>query len=212
MTSFFHFLSNGLVYYTFFVGLIGLYLWFNEKNSHWFYFPLFLLLLACLDFCGGYLKNNAGYYSFIVIPFQILFYIWLFYKESLVDKKLVWACTFFYLMSFLIQEFAFKDTKTVFDSFSYSIGNIALLILILHYFFRLSTSDKILQFQHEKMFWVSVGLLVFWLGSLPYFGLLNYLDKYYHTVLVTYKKLVNILDYCMYSLFICAFIWGAKKN
>lgn len=205
-----HFIKSAIGIFTIISGIIGLFLWKKEKGNYWYVFPIFLVILGSLDFIGTFSKNNINYYSYFVIPFQILFYIWLFSKEKSIPKWLPIVGVVVYLFSFIGQTYLFNNTTT-FSSLSYIIGNFVLLILILRYLYSLSTSEKILYFTKEKMFWVSVGLLVFWLGSLPYFGLYNYLRLNYFSILISYTWLVVILDYLMYSLFICGFIWARKS-
>lgn len=49
---------------------------------------------------------------------------------------------------------------------------------IMLYFSQLSTSDKILSFSREPVFWVYTGFLFYFLGTLFLQGFLNYLVKF----------------------------------
>lgn len=196
-------------------GVLGVFLCRKEKERHWYLFPFFLILLGVLDNAGAFIPHHLRnyYYTFLVIPYEVFFYLYLLYKESPGKKDLMIISIIFYLLSFAIELVINKNSNSEgFGSLSYLIANIILLIFILNYFFRLSTSEKVLTFTRQKMFWVSLGLLVFWLGSLPYYGLYNYLTKKHYDILVSYTWLIVFLNYIMYFLFICSFIWGAKRN
>lgn len=210
------FLLNNISVFIIFAGCLGLYFLRNEKNTYWYFFPVFLIILGILDKLGQFIPHgsiNNRYYSYFVIPFQVLFYLWLYYKNNPKLKDVLIISLVFYLVSFLVEYIIYKDNPSqFFSSLVYLISNFILLIFILTYFFNLSTSNKILNFTRERMFWVSTGLLIFWLGTLPYFGLHTYLSANYFDLFLSYTWVVAILNYVMYSLFICSFIWGKKKS
>ena len=146
-------------------GIIGIIKWQNIKNTYWKYFPFYLILIAMLENMLYYWlpKLIVNYIdTFILIPGEFLFFFWLFYKNS--QKKLpiiIGSCV--YILSFVAENiFAEKINKGYFLSFSYSIGNLILLIFILQYFYYLIFTERILFFYRERMFWVASGLLIFY--------------------------------------------------
>lgn len=210
------FFMSSLPIYVMAAGILGLYLWRAERRSYWYYFPILLLTIGALDALGKLLPHgsvNNLYYSYLVIPFQFLFYLWFYYKENPKNRDLMLISLGFYFLSFVIEHFLYQDSPLHnFRSLTYLVSNIILLVFILSYFYRLSLSKDILSFSDQRMFWISLGLLIFWLGSLPYYGLHTYLSTNYFNVFLAYTWFVVALNYIMYSLFICAFIWGVKKN
>jgi hypothetical protein len=101
--------------------------------------------------------------------------------------------------------------KWWFSSFSYTIGNIILLGLILSCLYKIIKSDDILQFRASMMFWVCLGLLFFYLGSLPFFGLWNYLNNNHPAIFDNYWYIQMALNYLMYFTFSLGFIWHKPK-
>lgn len=211
--------KNGIAIYIIITGLIGFFKWRDQlANSYWICFPIFLIALGCFDGIGNIL-NSMGYheysyklYMFFIIPAEIIFYFWLYSKCESGRKQYFKTSVFIFLLSIIVEEYFKKNLSSFsFFSFSYLIGNLLLLINILIYSIELSKSEKILYFFQEKMFWITVGLLTFWLGSLPYFGLYNVLRTKYFNVLVTYCWFQVTFNYIMYSFFIYMFIW-VKKN
>jgi hypothetical protein len=154
----------------------------------------------------------ANYLSiFIIIPFEFLFFSWLFYKNLYKKPIVIWGSCL-YIFAYLLEHILFKFKKDYFFfSFSYSIGNIILLIFILMYFYKLTYSERILFFYKEKMFWVALGCLIFYLGTFPYYGIFNLLLKNHYELLVSYTWVEIFLDYTMYLLFAASFIWGKEK-
>ncbi len=58
------------------------------------------------------------------------------------------------------------------------------------------------------LFWVSLGLLLYYLGTFPYYGLRNTFVKDFHDVFVTYTYIEYFLNSLMYLMFTISFIWG----
>jgi hypothetical protein len=194
-------------------GIIGLVHWRNIKNSYWRYFPFYLIFLAILETSTYFVGNSIVKYinTFILIPAEFLFFFWLFYQNSQ-KKRFIFIGVFVYLLSFFIEVgFAEKVKSGLFLSFPYSVGNLILLIFILQYFYKLIYSDRILFFYRERMFWVALGLLIFFLGTFPYFGLYNLMLTKHFDLLVTYTWVEIFLNYTMYLLFAASFIWGKEK-
>lgn len=207
----------GIAFFELLSATFGVIYWHKIKASHWKYFVgyLFLVFLGELLF---YLLYFRGQYSAsrilvnnIIIPLEFLFFFWLFYKNGS-PRKMVILGVVLYILCFFIEIWMNQQgNKFYFLSFSYSIGNIILLILIFQYFIQLSNSDRILHFFHERMFWVSLGLLLFWLGTFPYYGLFNLLMKKHFELFVSYSWVMIFLDYAMYIMFAISFVWSREN-
>jgi len=197
--------------------IAGLIYWKNVKNSYFKWFVAYLTYTVVADLSGitmVFLKiHNQVFYEYFVIPVEFLFFFWLFFKSliSAKHKRLPAICAGIYLSGLLIDAVYFARHHLHFYSFSYSIGNLLLLILILQFFIQLISSDELLKYRSNMMFWISTGLLVFYLGSCPYYGLTNTFIAKYYKVFVIYKNIVLALDCIMYLMFTFSFIWG-KPN
>ncbi len=196
--------------------IIGFIYWESVKKSYWKFFPLYLLIVTTSEIARylpiyGFKIESLHFLLINIIPIEFLFFFWLFYKNSQ-KKSHLFIGSAVYLIAFLIENIWADTMKSnYFSSFSYSIGNIILLFFILEYFYRLMNSDRILNFKKERMFWVALGLLVFFLGTFPYFGLYNLMLSKYFSLLVSYTWVEIFLNYAMYLLFAASFIWG-KEN
>ena len=190
------------------------------KSSHWKFFPYYLLLIVLSEFTGKYFHyaglNNVkvGLYNYFVIPLEILFFIWLFYKEfkHSAARLLPVAAACIYIAGWLADMFAItKNPLWWVQSFSYTLGILLILMLILTFLYRLATGNEILFIKTNMMFWICLGLFVFYFCSLPFFGMGNYLFTRYGNIYIWYAYAIYVLNYIMYSLFIIAFIWGKPK-
>lgn len=215
-------LRNYFFIYIFLVGAFGLFYTRKQPKSYWATFPWFLIIVALLDggglvinqkFLRTYPKLNFYYYQLLVIPFQVIYYFWLINRNIVTGKRVYYTGIVLFLISVFLEGFAvIKLEGYFFNSFSYMVANLLMLAHILRYFYQLSKNDRILFFYRERMFWVSLGLLVFWLGALPLFGIFNYLVTNYPKVFMIYFNLILIFNFIMYTCFLISFIWAVKEK
>jgi len=163
-----------------------------------------------------YTKNNTlnlAYFNYFEIPIEFTFFILLF-RRAFKLTRIYWlpiVCLIVYITSWLMDVFFFGKWEFIFNSFSCTIGNLLLLILILSYFIQLVTSNAILTFRNNMLFWVSLGLLLYYLGAFPYYGLRNTIAYNYREINITYTYIMYVLNCLMYLMFTISFIWG-KPN
>ena len=211
------YLKYGIIVFELFAALVGFLTWQKTQNPYWRFFPIYLLIIAILEVFSYWFSLHSqpligkNIEIYFVIPFEFLFFFWLFYKNT-AQKTLIWVGIGLYLCCFFIEIFLSEKINGYhFLSFSYSVGNIIMLVFIFQYFIKLSNSDRILYFYHERMFWVSLGLLVFWLGTFPYYGLFNFLMHQHFQLFLNYSWVMIFLDYAMYILFAVGFLWSKEK-
>ncbi len=195
------------------------FIYFNKlKPAYWRLFPFYLAFIVCAEFIGSYLEShdlnaNKIFFNYFEIPIEFLFFFWLFYKSFTNDKYnwLPMVCGGLYLVSWFVDNLIFSNQPKHFSSISYTTGNLLLLVLILRFFFRLVTSDSILTFRQNRLFWVSLGLLIFYFGSFPYYGLSNTIGALNKDITIAYNHIVLLLNCLMYIMFTFSFILG-KSN
>jgi hypothetical protein len=191
--------------------IVGFVCWIKIKDTYWRWFPVYLALIVLVEITAEYFlhvkKNlvlNNGIYQYFGLPLEFLFLYWLFYRWPLIAAAIYLAC-------WLLDIFYLGQLSLYFESISYIIGTIMLTVLLLIFFINFSKSDAILKYQSSMMFWVCIGLMIFYVGTLPFYGLrttLYHLDKHFF---YAYWYIQFVLNYLMYTLFVVAFIWG-KPN
>lgn len=195
-------------------------MWGKLRKSHWRYFPIYLLLIFISEMAGNYANYSGhftfkvGLYNYFVIPLEILFFIWFFYMEMRFTKfKLIpIAGALLYAACWGVDKFIIaKQPFWWLHSFSYVIGILVMLILILFFLYKLSLGEDILLIGKNMMFWVCLGLFVFYFFTLPFFGIGNYLFSKHPGVYISYAQFTYFFNYIMYGFFIIAFIWGIPK-
>lgn len=201
--------------------IIGFINWKKIKDTYWKWFPVYLAIIFTTEIVAEYIGNvlkltsvTSGIYFFFAIPFQFLFFCWLFSRWYSVKKErlLSWLGAIVFIVSWALDYLFIGEKKQIFLSFSYTVGNIVLLILMLQFFISFVNSNKILSYKTEPMFWVSLGLLIFYLMTFPFFGLWNTLVTKYPDFFIKYWLFQMILNCSMYSFFSLAFILGKWKQ
>lgn len=211
--------TNNIKFFELIAAIIGFVNYSKIKKTHWKYFPFFLFILFCLECYGQYLtiyKNyntNINLYKLIVIPFLFYYYSFVFYKILIKKRQLIFVLgCFTFTLSIVFEYTILKTSHPFYASLSISIVNVFFLIYCVLYYLELINSDSLIRFYRLMPFWFSTGILVFYLGCLPYFGLYNVLaTKFYDSIFLFYSWLFVVLNYLMYSFFSIGFIW-IKKN
>lgn len=195
--------------------LTGIVYYNSVKKNYWKWFVLYLVLIGLFDFLIAKeilvlpLKKQI-IYAFIIFPLQFIFFYWLYAYQSLKKNKLFWLFLTLYLLSFIPIEFYFSQLKVVY-SFNYTIGSFLLMILVFLEFRKQIKNDDILEFKSNKMFYINIGVMLFYVGTLPFFGLYNLIVKEPEIWNIYY--LYFLLSNClMYLLFTASFIWGKPKS
>jgi hypothetical protein len=200
--------------------ITGFIVWRKIKTTHWKWFPFYLAFIVVAELTGKYFtythmdELKRIMYDYIVIPSEILFYLFIFYNEFKHTEaaRLPFFCAIIYIICLLIDSFYLAGKYDWFLSFSYTVGVILLVVNILFFLFRLVASKEIIYFRTNFMFWVCIGLLLFYLGSIPFQGILNTLFEKYNKLFMHYVYLFYIFNYLMYLSFVTAFIWGKVKS
>lgn len=195
--------------------LTGLLLMNKWKTTPVRYFIIYLFVIALCEIAGYFLGENhlyitKGYlYKYGVLPFEFFFFSFFFYKilDSKISKRVITTCALLFLLCWIFEIIFLDNQYLPFSSFSYSVGNLFLLIYIFSYFNCLAVSEKILFFYKEPFFWITAGLMIFYLGSFPYYLIFNTIAKnYYRTIYLPYHLIVIFMNYLMYSIFTFALI------
>lgn len=184
------------------------------KKTYWKWFAIYLTIVFLFDILiakeiFSFSVKKQMIYAYIVFPLQFIFFYWLYAYKSLNKRKLFFAFLLIYLLSFIPVELYFAKLKVIF-SFNYTIGTFLLMILVFLEFKKQIQNDDILQFWTNKMFYINIGVMLFYVGTLPFFGLYNLIVKE-PTIWNAYYIYFLISNCLMYLFFTASFIWGKPK-
>ncbi len=196
----------------------GLATWQTWKKTYFKWFIIYLCIITCAVATGDALVHYKLIKEFevlnqSVVVFEILFINWFFYQtlSSSRQKNIIIAGCVLYLTSLAFEFFFVNSNDYYFESLSYTVGNLAVLIYLILFFYDLANSNRILNFYRQTTFWIALGMLVFYLGTFPFYGLYNELIKN----LKIFEPLAWIsttLNYIMYIFFSIALLWGKHNS
>ncbi len=186
----------------------------RNKNSYWKWFALYLILTFINDtllirLLPYFNIKKQHFYAYWGLPIQFIFLYWLYALKSLKSKELFVIFSSIYVLSFIPIELYFEKLKVIY-SFNYIVATLLLMILVFLEFRKQIQNDDILEFKKNKMFYVNFGVMLFYVGTLPFFGLYNLILK--DPAIWNYYYLYFLISNCiMYLLFAASFIWGKPK-
>lgn len=218
------FLINSSLWVEGFAAIIAILYYKNIKGQYWKYFVYYLIIIF---FCEAFAKwgvdwitfsdpviehtKKAMYYNYFVIPLQFIFFYWLYGVKLQKNKGLFWILSLLYLISFILSETYFKESKII-NSFNYTFGCLLLMILVIMEYYKQINSDDIINFHKNRMFYINLGVTLFYIGSLPFYTfniLLYYEHREIWDIYYSYSLISCII---MYLLFSISFIWGKQSS
>lgn len=183
-------------------------LFFNKYKGFYFYFFLIYLICAYLaDVLGTYFYNGTEgnrwvYNIYTFFEFTSLLIIYYSLLEERMSKKVLYVLSIlFYSWYVLSFYFVFLETYTLI------ILGFVITTFIFLYLKELLNSNKITSFQVSLPFWISVGFLIYYLGTLPFFSLL-YLGGMKDRLLFAVLETLIVV---MHIIFIIGLIWSKKQ-
>lgn len=184
------------------------------------YFLAFLFFMFIAEMTSLYLhsldKNTTlVYHLLIFFEFNFLFLFIRSIIKSVQEKRkiviIIYVFNFVYLISsiyYYLQNLYFLS----YNSLSAIIGGVLITISLFYYFKDFLNSDEILNYKKTVTFWISIGLLIYYLGSVPITSILNNFGNNTSVEVEDYLyNLQYILVLLMYSSFIFGALWSQKQ-
>ncbi|RZJ50086.1 MAG: hypothetical protein EOO19_04010 [Chryseobacterium sp.] len=184
------------------------------RETHYRYFSFFLITIFSCELLGKYGGEYISFsknifYNYFVIPLEFIFLYWLYAYKSLNQKKMFWLFLVLFALSYVVTEVFFFTDKQIF-SFNYTFGSLLLMILVIMEYYKQVNSDNILNFAKNRMFYINLGVTLFYIGTLPFWAFYFQLFEY-PEIWNLYFNYFLISGIVMYILFASSFIWG-KQN
>ncbi|CAM1360082.1 conserved membrane hypothetical protein [Tenacibaculum sediminilitoris] len=193
------------IFFQFLSALISLI--FVRKNRTVFLtlLSVFLVITASVEiYCFLLMEEEKPtfiiHHLYSLIEYSIIFFM---YSSLINDKKWLVLPKILIITAFLLWVTVFFDK----DCFSRLVilGSVNVAVVVLLYLRELLLSDKILNYKRLLPFWVSVGFLVFYLPSIPFFSLLNYINTR------GLFSILSVLIILMNLFIIIGLLWSNKE-
>lgn len=140
----------------------------------------------------------------------IEFWTYGFYYYQVIRIKIFRKVLFYFLAIFPIfwlVTISFRFGFNTWDSYVIVAGCFFSVLFAIMYYYQTVTAREIQSLRNSPEFWIATGMLIFYLGALPYYGTLNFLMSYNMAVATSLLQVLKVLDTLMYALFSYGFIW-----
>ena len=202
--------NNGVrvfVYYlwlTVIVEILGGYRYLMRDNYDYEWF----IALKNSVFCNNTWLYNI--YSYLAIGFISIFYYNLMatFKARITILASLAVYSVFSILYFTLTDSFFKTTMP----YHFTIGVTIICMYVLFYFLQLINNDIILKFYKLPSFYISIGLLLWYLSVIPLFIFNDYF-KSVNTNFVEFRNLLLLfINICTYSCFAFGFLYPLYKR
>jgi hypothetical protein len=197
-----------ITFLEFVAGIIAAIYYRKYKNSTEKYFLYLIWITFLLEAVGGLLKTAYPAHvnsMFVVFTFaSFLFYFYWYY--TILEGKIVKNTAIFFALAFVLVSL-YSYTVAGARGFAFVTGAVCILILTVVHFYQLLNSNEVLIIKYKLSFWISTGLLLFYVGIIP----LVLLAKPLVIKPLSYKIVLVSLNCILYGCYIVGFIWTKKK-
>jgi len=200
------------------LGIILGFFRINQLNGLVKTVPFFLLLTLFVE-CATplhliHFRGNNSWFFNIFTTIEFLYYSFIFYKlfQPTFLKKLVAKTTSVFLFFTCINIFFIQGFRK-FHTVSYRAGAVMVVVWCCLYFRQLMESSAYIILVKNPYFWISIGLLFFYLGFFFYFSAFDYIVyKKVKFSLALFNIISDTLNILLYSCFVIALLCPRKKR
>lgn len=186
------------------------------KKTSLRFLPLILFFTILTEYLVFFLK---GYYSevfyvfhniYYLIHFSFFFYVFMEMIDDVRFKKYIKIGIGIFFLFFL-SDIIFTGIIEASFARTYIAGAGILVFCIILYYINILQSSRVLIVKNDLLFWVSVGLFLFYIGYIPIKIIKTWFYKssnFFEFLLVIQFSLIII----MYLFFLTGFLWMKKRS
>ena len=152
-------------------------------QTRYMYFVPYLLMTVCAEFAGRYLGQkhlyilNVRVYN-ITTVIEFLFFYYLFFRGIKNErfKKIILSLSVLYLLCAVVNT-VFIQGFDQWSSYTMLIGTIIIIIFVFLFFYDAFDNNEPINLAKEPMFWISMGIFLFYLGDFTFNLMYPYLHR-----------------------------------
>jgi hypothetical protein len=196
--------------------LAGIRVYFNnapQPLKMLFHICLVLLLIDGFGYIiSDVLREQNKWLANLFLIFSIL-YVANIFLLILEQEKIKLTIQIFYgaFIVFAFINSLFLQGLSGVQTLTFVIGGVFMIFLSGAYFWQLLVSPDNDRITRDPFFWMSFGLLVYYAGNVPFYGMFNYLERNFYDFTVFYQTYIsNAFATFLYLLYLIAFL--CRKN
>jgi hypothetical protein len=153
-----------------------------------------------------YSPNNAWIYSASFIPqYGLLMFVYHQVLDSKIIKRLI-VVTALAFSVFAIFNFCCWQKNLVINSYTHIAADGIMLLLVFAYFEQVRKGKGLVKLSAQPMVWISLGVLIFHLLSIPYLLSINYLYLNYKSLATSFIYVYLLFVFATYVLYSKTFL------
>ena len=166
----------------------------------------YLLMNFIAETYGIFVKESDYWIYNIATFLEFIFYFFIFYRAlsgSGMRKIILWfSCLYF---PFAIVNIVLIQGIHHFHTNSFLVGSVFLIFLAIAYLRQVIMNIEIINPLRQSMFWITTGVLFFYLGSFFYLGFFEYMQEFHSSLIPIFRQILNLLNVILYFFYIIAF-------
>ena len=207
-----------IIDYFFLIGMIiTSFLYYGKyKNTRLKLLPWIFVLSFVVEVTAISLRLNDYYNVWLYnqyINIEFLFFLWIFYRyiENLNFKKVIILGSILYEFYFIFG-IIISNNMNVFQTYPFAFAQILIIIVLFAFIIQMISSDKILHIQQYLIFWVSLGLLFYYIVPFPLNVSENLINKenLSREMMSFLRQIQYVGNILMYILITYGYIWSSK--
>ncbi|MGZ5135217.1 MAG: hypothetical protein ACXWCG_08705, partial [Flavitalea sp.] len=166
----------------------------------------YLVVNLIAETYGIFTTGNDYWIYNIATIIEFGFYFYIFHRTITsvqLQKVIIWF-SFLYFPFAIINVFLIQGIDH-FHTNSFLVGSVFLIFLAGAYLRQLLINIEMYNPLRESMFWITTGVLFFYIGSFFYLGFFEYIQQFYPALINIFSQVVNILNVILYCMYIIAF-------
>lgn len=183
----------------------------NYSNTNLKWMPLVLFYMFINDLFGIYILGESKKLVYNIASIVTFLYYFKIYYEKLLNqsyRKYLLVGIVIYIIS-LVVNFYQQDPLTESFYISYVVGGCVVILCTILYFLELLGIKRTFHLKQETFFWLSAGLLLFFVGYLPY--KISREDLSISDEILNVMSMIHfIITIVMYACFTLGFKWAKK--
>lgn len=171
------------------------------KNRHYYLFIAYLFFAIMADVFGHLYESAGNLWIFNIYTFfeyGSIAGIYYFLNNKSLSKKIILYSTIIFYGIYLISFFYIP-----LQSYTVIILHFFAIAFLFLYFQELLNSKKISNYKKQLFFWITVGLLIYYFGTLPFITL-SFIGRLQTKLLYTIPGIILVITHL---IFIVSLIW-----
>lgn len=196
--------QDSIIYFEIISLILALVLINSFKSKHYYFFIAYIFFAIVADGVGDYFAENGNFWVFNLYTFfeySSVAAIYYFLNKNSFSKKVI-----FYSSIIFYSIYAISFIYTQLQSYTVIILHFFVVPFLFLFLQELLNSEKIINYKKQLFFWITVGLLLYYFGTLP-FVTMSFIGRLQNRILFIVPAILVVI---MHFIFIVNLIWLRK--